>query len=299
MTKSHILSVALVFLVLSAVSTVTAGTVSYQYDGLHRLIHMEQLDGTEIDYSYGDVGNRISKVVTEADDDLDGLPNRIENNYCTSSLDADTDNDGISDGDEDTNHNGVVDTGETDPCNIDTDGDGIQDGTESGVTNPVADPDGAGPLEGTDTAIFQPDLDPSTTTNPLLASSDGDGLTDGQEDLNANGRFDPGEYDPLVHAPYIKRIIPVAAQTGTEITITGTHFHNNQGSGYVTFFDQIDASDITLWSNTEIKCLVPAGSQIGCLTVTTIGGPSYCKFFGKERYGFMPPILELLNEENN
>ena len=34
-----------------------------------------------------------------------------------------------------------------------------------------------------------------TTTNPLLADTDGGGFTDGQEDKNANGRVDAGERD--------------------------------------------------------------------------------------------------------
>ena len=37
------------------------------------------------------------------------------NSSITDPLDADTDNDGLIDGNEDLNHNGKVDTGETDP----------------------------------------------------------------------------------------------------------------------------------------------------------------------------------------
>lgn len=92
---------------------------------------------------------------------------------------------------EDLNHNGIVDLGETNPCNIDTDGDGIQDGTELGYTFADIGSD-------TNTGIFQPDLDPASTTNPLDADTDGDGLNDGQEDLNHNGGVDPGETDPNV-----------------------------------------------------------------------------------------------------
>jgi 6-phosphogluconolactonase (cycloisomerase 2 family) len=103
----------------------------------------------------------------------------------------DLDDDGIADYKEDTNKNGDVDEGETDPCDIDTDGDGIQDGTELGYTNEDITPD-------TDTGIFQPDLDPSTTTDPLDEDTDNDGLLDGEEDTNFNGKFEPerGETDP-------------------------------------------------------------------------------------------------------
>ena len=126
----------------------------------------------------------------QLDSDADGLGNVCDN--CVSgpnpSEDADTDDDGIPDGREDANRNNVVDSGETDPCNIDSDNDGIQDGTELGVTTGHA----------TDTAlgIFQLDLDPSSTTNPLLADTDGDGFDDGVEDTNHNGRVDAGESDP-------------------------------------------------------------------------------------------------------
>ncbi|MEQ9061232.1 MAG: hypothetical protein RLW61_17615 [Gammaproteobacteria bacterium] len=108
----------------------------------------------------------------------------------------DSDNDGIADGAEDANCNGIVDAGETDPDNADTDGDGIQDGTELGVTTPLPDPDGAGPLTGTNVAVFVPDADPATTTNPLDRDSDDDGLADGAEDANRDGRWGAGETDP-------------------------------------------------------------------------------------------------------
>ncbi|MCC6750931.1 MAG: hypothetical protein IT371_24965 [Deltaproteobacteria bacterium] len=52
----------------------------------------------------------------DKDSDKDGLPDRIEIPGCTDEFDPDTDKDGRSDGDEDANHNGRVDAGETDPC---------------------------------------------------------------------------------------------------------------------------------------------------------------------------------------
>jgi hypothetical protein len=127
----------------------------------------------------------------DADSDGDALPDSLENTTCTDPYDTDTDDDGILDGWEDMNHNGVVDPGETDPCNADTDGDGIQDGTELGYTSDDIGPDTA-------TAIFQPDLDPSTATDPLKKDTDGDGINDGEEDANHNGRVDPGETDPTI-----------------------------------------------------------------------------------------------------
>lgn len=39
-------------------------------------------------------------------------------------------------------------------------------------------------------------MDPLTTTNPLKLDTDGDGVSDGVEDTNHNGKIDPGETDP-------------------------------------------------------------------------------------------------------
>ena len=82
----------------------------------------------------------------------------------TDPLDADTDDDGIADGEEVTLG---ADGYQTNPTDADTDNDGLMDGTEAGVTAPVADPDGAGPCTGTDTGSpnYVPDTDPGTVTN--------------------------------------------------------------------------------------------------------------------------------------
>ena len=131
------------------------------------------------------------------DRDRDGLTDPVEEASCTDPNDADSDDDGLRDGAEDANHNSALDPGETDPCSADSDGDGIQDGTELGLAMGVPDPDGAGPLAGTDPALFVPDQDPATTTDPLDADSDDDGLNDGEEDANADGAMDGMETDPL------------------------------------------------------------------------------------------------------
>jgi PKD repeat protein len=128
-------------------------------------------------------------TVNVQDSDGDGLSDPLEDQGCTSASDRDTDDDGISDGIEDVNRDGVVDAGETDPCKSDSDTDGIQDGTELGLTSDDID-------SGTNSTFFQPDLDPSTTSDPLNPDSDRDGLTDGEEDLNFNGRLDLGETNP-------------------------------------------------------------------------------------------------------
>jgi len=88
------------------------------------------------------------------------LSNEIEESTCTDPQDSDSDDDGIPDGVEDSNHNGVVDFGETDPCDPDTDGDGILDGDEDSNHNSIVD---------------------NGETDPLDYDTDNDGMDDGWE----------------------------------------------------------------------------------------------------------------------
>lgn len=129
------------------------------------------------------------------DADGDELTNEQEDELGTDPLDADTDDDGLSDGDE-IGDDAFYDEGEeTDPLDADTDDDGIQDGTELGTVDGVGDPDDDGPMKGTNTEVFVPDGMPESTTDPLDPDSDLDGVDDGDEDLNGNGEVDDGESD--------------------------------------------------------------------------------------------------------
>ena len=140
----------------------------------------------------------------------------------------DTDGDGLKDGDEDVNHNGKKDLGETDAANRDSDADGLTDGVElnSSGTDPLKpDTDGDGCLDGaedrngngvkdtgetsaldaTDCGSSQQDTDgdgvPDATevaygTDKNNPDTDGDGLLDGVEDRNKNGQVELGETNP-------------------------------------------------------------------------------------------------------
>ena len=68
--------------------------------------------------------------VLAQDDDSDGIDNSVELIIGTDPLDSDSDNDGLIDGEEDINQDGVYNTSETDPLDADTDDDGISDGDE-------------------------------------------------------------------------------------------------------------------------------------------------------------------------
>lgn len=120
-----------------------------------------------------------------------GDPGAYDSGKDTDPLDADTDDDGISDGDE-LAGTGPLGGTRTDPLDCDSDDDLLCDGLEIGVTTAI--PSGVSangiPYDGTDLAAWTADEDPTTTTDPLDDDSDDDGIIDGHEDQNRNGRHD-------------------------------------------------------------------------------------------------------------
>ena len=116
----------------------------------------------------------------DGDTDDDGLSDGDEVNiHGTDPLDPDTDNDGLNDGDEINTHN-------TEPLNPDTDGDNLFDGFEvQNRYNPRSDLVQDSPGEGPED---DPDMDGLTNleeqtagTLPGDEDTDGDGLEDGDE----------------------------------------------------------------------------------------------------------------------
>ena len=174
-------------------------------------------DGEEVNDLFSDPLNPCDPnvlAVLTGDCDNDGLSNGFEDAINTDPLNPDSDEDGITDGDEvtelgsdplddcdpnpyanptgdcdqdgltngeeDTNGNGAQDPDETDPSNDDTDGDGITDGEE--VNDLFSDP-------------LNP-CDPNGLADPL-EDCDNDGITNGDEDANGNDTVDADETDPL------------------------------------------------------------------------------------------------------
>jgi hypothetical protein len=142
-------------------------------------------DGTEAGRDSGIPGDSGNGILGT---DLGIFRPDLDPMTTTSPADADSDEDGLLDGEEDLNLDGLRDLDESDPIAYDTDGDGLSDGLESGVTsrNP-----------STDLFRFVPDLNPATTTSPILKDTDGGGMPDGLEDINGDGAFQFGEFDPL------------------------------------------------------------------------------------------------------
>lgn len=170
-------------------------------DGVEDANHNGKVDASETDPN-------------DTDGDGDGLPDGLEDADHDGQVDTgetdprkrDTDADGVPDGVEDANQNGQTDPDETDPLKPDTDGDTCLDGAEdlnhdgsveSGETDPRSNLD-CGPVVHPDAdGDGVPDsVETATGTDPNVADTDGDGLLDGQEDQNHNGRVDTGETDP-------------------------------------------------------------------------------------------------------
>ena len=121
-------------------------------------------------------------VVALGDFDGDGLDAAIEALLGTSDADADSDDDGLADGEE-VNATGLLATFDpTDPADPDSDADGLPDGLEVGVETPLPDTD---LLAG----VFVADADPLTTTDPNLDDTDADTLLDGDEDADGDGAW--------------------------------------------------------------------------------------------------------------
>ena len=139
-----------------------------------------------------DVEQEPERPIDETDLDGDGLSNECEDSVDgLDPVDADSDGDGLNDGEEDANRNCVVDDDETDPTLADSDGDGITDAGEADFgtdpRNPDSDSDGLS--DGAEVG--------RTETDPNDPDSDDDGCLDGVEDRNGDGRSgscEPGSF---------------------------------------------------------------------------------------------------------
>ncbi len=130
---------------------------------------------------------------------------------CLSNSFNDCDGDGLTNGEEDSNNNGIVDAGETDPLDFDSDDDGLSDGQEDLNANGIVDAletDPNDPDTDDDGILDGIEVFSVNATDPLDADTDNDDLCDGPatvigvcesgEDINADGNFDPslGETHP-------------------------------------------------------------------------------------------------------
>lgn len=203
-------------------------------DGLEDADHNGRVDAGESNPSSTDTdGDQIPDAIEDADhdgqrdqgelnpttndSDGDGITDGLEDSNRNGTVDAgetnplstDSDGDGLADGVEDSNHNGLREQFETDPRTADTDCDGVADGAElAGGSSPlVVDSDGDGLTDGVELGAtgavpgsscpgLPVDQDPTTVSGADDFDTDDDGIPDGIEDANQNGRVDAGETDP-------------------------------------------------------------------------------------------------------
>ena len=144
-----------------------------------------------------------SETLSFIDSDCDALSDYTEESGCTDINIADTDQDGLADGEEDINNNGTVDPGETDPCDADTDDDGVNDKEDKCPV--TANPD-------------QSDLDNDGIGDLCDDDMDGDGFTNTDEE-SANS--DPENPDSIPDRPPSapKLLFPTHNQTNVSIYV--------------------------------------------------------------------------------
>lgn len=150
---------------------------------------------------FGDANDRATGEIVAAnkDGDGDGIPDRTETAgwrtqggglYITLPNNPDTDDDGLTDGEEagplSVNPTwGEAYTGHSDPTKLDSDGDGLDDATErDGGFNAWA--------KDSDDDRLDDLVEIEYGSDPLITNADGDHLDDAEEMRNGN---DPNVYD--------------------------------------------------------------------------------------------------------
>lgn len=136
----------------------------------------DELPGCRLNPRENCVGSEDASTAAGLDTDGDGLTNADELMLGTDPNYEDSDGDGVWDGVEDANQNGIYEPslGESNPLGTDNDGDGIPDGYDT-------DKDGLN-----DGLELRYGLDPTNV------DSDSDCIADGIEDANQNGQYDMG-----------------------------------------------------------------------------------------------------------
>jgi hypothetical protein len=127
----------------------------------------------------------------------------------------DKDRDGLPDGIEDSNGNGIVDAGETDPLNEDSDGDGLLDGAEDSNGNGIVDAGETDPL--------------SSNRGDLAPRSEPDGI------------IDTGDYLVLV-----RLVLQSITATDTEILLGDLNDNGSLDSGDVVLLMRVIQGQIPM-----------------------------------------------------
>lgn len=184
------------------------------------------------------VAGIVASIPTFVDEDGDGLADDEEEAFGLSPQDTDSDDDGVPDGEEgcddppscasDAWKGDIDNDGLANGADPDADGDGLFDGTEGGYGCGAPDTD-------LSKMSCVPDGDGGMTKTEMLdADTDNGGVSDGGEDLNKDGVFDPveGEGDPL--NPSDDTVLPTGGAGGSGGAGGGA---GSGGAGGVVLYD--------------------------------------------------------------
>jgi MYXO-CTERM domain-containing protein len=135
--------------------------------------------------------NKSSDDNTLKDFDGDGLSDALETYLGSNPKDADSDDDGLLDGEERNPSDDVDRDGLICVLDVDSDNDALFDGTEAGKNCKHPSTDAA-------LGHCRADADAGATkTSPVVADTDHGGVIDGAEDVDLNGAKNGSELDPL------------------------------------------------------------------------------------------------------
>ena len=215
----------------------TIGSCDYDMDGT-----INDLDLDDDNDGVKDI-NDVDPFNPYSDSDADGIKDIVETGFDgrynpredTHPLEQDTDGDGLKDGEEDANQNGILDAGETDPrdacepvafsplCDFDNDGiinafdldddnDGVPDIHDVNAFDPNSDSDGDGISDldetGGDGIInIGVDSDPLNGCDPLTDNSACTVIDEDQDGFYSNYPPDHAQFDPNDDNPCIPQSV--------------------------------------------------------------------------------------------
>lgn len=187
----------------------------------------------------GNVSTPEAPADDDGDPDEDGLTNAEEAELGTDPNLADTDDDGIDDGEE-------INTYDSDPLNLDTDGDLLYDGGElvRGTDVLGTDSDGDGLGDGDEEYIIE--------TDPADPDSDGDGIDDGQEVDDGTDPLDADDPAASESEPEPEPTAPAGGGGGARIDTDGDGLTDTEEATYGTDPNDGDSDDDTVNDSNEV-----------------------------------------------
>ena len=202
----------------------------------------------------------------EDDPDNDGLTNLQEFENRTDPNNADSDGDGLDDGDEIA---GVGSRPATDPANADTDGDGLSDFAE------------------TNTGAFAGASD--TGTDPTKSDTDGDGATDGEEVAAGSNPHDSDDLPPLPDGFALTGPLTDDASSGIDPANDYTHAISGGGAETVNGVNFELLNSTTLppnfnWTVSSVKNQIDNNNGGWNLGASGVTGPGLQGLLGSFTY---------------